>query len=69
MCRFCEDIYENGDINGNTAFKYNGMALVKENGIFKISYLMRDEYGNDACWIIELPIIFCPMCGRKLVEE
>lgn len=69
VCRFCEDIYENGEINGNTAFEYDGMLLIKEDGIFKISCIVKDEYENEWCWTVERPIIFCPMCGRKLVEE
>lgn len=69
MCRFCEDIYENGEINGSTAFEYDGMSLIKEDGIKKICCTVKDEYENDGCWVIEKPIIFCPMCGRKLVKK
>ena len=69
VCRFCKDIYENGEINGNTAFEYDGMSLIKEDGIFKISCIVKDEYENEGCWTVERPIKFCPMCGRKLVEE
>lgn len=68
MCDFCENIYENGIINGETAFKYHGMSIAEENDGFKIAYLTKDYYENDEVEVISQPINYCPICGRKLVE-
>lgn len=68
MCEFCENIYENGDINGDALFKYHGMSLVKENG-FNICVITKDKFEKDEFWTVSQPINYCPICGRKLVEE
>ncbi len=66
MCEFCENIYENGEINGNTAFEYGGMSIIEEDCIFKITCIVEDKYENEGCWTVEQPINYCPICGRKL---
>lgn len=68
MCEFCENIYENGDINGDVSLKYHGMSLVKENG-FNICVITKDKFGNDESWTVSQPINYCPICSRKLVKE
>ncbi len=69
MCEFCENIYEDGTVNENTALKYQGMSIIKDNDGFKIAYLTKDYNGNDKAEIIPRPIKHCPMCGRKLVQK
>nr|DAR47397.1 MAG TPA: Rad50 zinc hook motif [Bacteriophage sp.] len=61
MCKFCDgkkETIENG-------YTYGNAYIIKSYGYFKLCYDNScDEYGEG-----EFEINYCPICGRKLVEE
>ena len=58
MCEYCkpyEEKFIDGE-NGDACVTKNGELIVFHNTDFKV-------------FAVHLKINFCPMCGRKLVEE
>ena len=66
MCEFCENILQDGSVNGDISDKY-GMAIIRENDSHKIIMEIYDGY-EVCCATSKRSINHCPICGRKLVE-
>lgn len=65
MCEFCVNINSQ---YVNVAYCDN-MGIIIEDGKPHISMILHDEYEMECSGTSEKSIAFCPMCGRKLVEE
>lgn len=59
MCEFCENIYTS-DYKNPT---YEDYIHKNENGVF-IHFTTGDSFAD-----FDYKINYCPICGRKLVEE
>lgn len=67
MCKYCEgDIWDRETLESNNGIEY---TIGDKELLLACWTPAFDGYNAECQWESEIPINYCPMCGRKLVED